>query len=87
MKLDILYRPESEHSRMVEEFVTSFKRQYPDKVVELIDVDSTEGINIVGLYDLTSYPALLALTDDGGMQNAWMGTTLPLMDEVISYLR
>ncbi|HUD05876.1 MAG TPA: hypothetical protein VMR18_03125 [Candidatus Saccharimonadales bacterium] len=87
MKLVVLYRPQSEYSRVVEEFVARFKRQYPEKKVEVIDVDSAQGINLAGLYDITSYPAILAMTEDGSMLNGWMGPTLPLMDEVVSYVR
>jgi hypothetical protein len=87
MKIVILYRPESEHSRTVEEFVANFKRRYPNKEVELTDVDSVGGVNLATLYDITSYPAILAVSDDGLMLNGWMGSTLPLMDEVVSYIR
>ena len=84
MKIIALYRPVSEHGRVVDEFAREFSRRTA-KSIDLIDVDSSEGIRLVQLYDITNYPCILAVTNDGTMQNSWVGTPLPLLDEVSGY--
>jgi hypothetical protein len=83
----ILYRPFSEYSRSVEEFVQNFERTYPENAVVLMDVDSIEGSHMVELYDILQYPAVLVLTGDGSMINSWVGVPLPLIDDVAGFMR
>ncbi len=87
MKLLILYQPNTEHARTVEEYVHDFNRRYPDSSVVLTDVDSVEGIEEAELYDVVEYPTLLALAQDGSLLSSWSGVPLPLMDAVAGYLR
>lgn len=84
MKVLILYRPQSEHARMVDEFVHEFKRR-TTKDVELVDVDSIEGQRAAELYDMVQQPAVLAVADDGHLVQSWIGETMPLIDEVTGY--
>ncbi len=85
MKVVILYRPKSEHSREVEEYVHDFVRTQPTtRRVESVDVDSREGIALAELYDITQYPAVLAISNDGSLLNSWLGK-FPLMDELAYY--
>jgi 3-deoxy-D-manno-octulosonic acid (KDO) 8-phosphate synthase len=85
MRILILYRPNSEHGRMIEEFIHNFQDSHAAGSVEIQDVDSREGIATASLYDVMQYPAILALQPDGVAQRVWQGTDLPLMDEVASY--
>ncbi len=87
MKVLVLYRPNSEHARLVEEFIHEYQRQEGDRQIEVLNIDSREGIATASLYDIMQYPAILALQPDGSAQRAWIGETLPLMDEVASYAR
>jgi hypothetical protein len=82
MRLLILYRPGSEHSRTIEEFVHNFQSLYHPDNVEIQDVDSREGIATIALYDIMQYPAIAVLTSDGVVQKIWQGPELPLMGEV-----
>ena len=86
MKLVVLYRPNSEHGRLVEDFVHEFSRHNGDTRVEMLNVDSREGGALASLYDILDYPGLLALRDDGSANMTWQGTTLPMQSEVTSYL-
>lgn len=86
MRLLIIYRPESEQARSVDEYVHEFTRIHPDHKVELMDADSVEAEGLIKLYAIVLYPTLLVLTEDGVLQNMWSGPTLPLMDEVLGYL-
>jgi hypothetical protein len=85
MRLVVLYRPESEFSRTVEEFVNNYKRWHEADKLELINYDSRDGSATASLYDVMQQPAILALRDDGSVLKTWQGATLPLMDEVASY--
>ncbi len=85
MKLIIMYRSRSDHGRQVEEFIREFKERYEAPQVEIVDVDSREGVALAGLYDIVQYPAILATRNDGSVLNTWQGADLPLMDEVAYY--
>ena len=85
MKILILYRPESEHARRIEEFVHDFQRRHGAHHLEVLNIDSRDGIATATLYDIVDYPAILVLQNDGAVQKTWEGDQLPLMDEVASY--
>lgn len=86
MRLLILYRPNSEHERTVDTFVRDFQRQHEvGKEIELISVDTREGVEIAKVYDILEYPAILALADDGSALHVWTGIPMPLMNEVAGY--
>ena len=88
MKLLILYRPNSEHARVVEEYIHDFERRYSnDLKIESVDLNTREGAATASLYDVVQYPGLLVTTDDGQILHMWQGEMLPLMNEVASYLR
>lgn len=87
MKLLILYRPNSEHERDVESFAHDFSRQHDvGNKLELLSVNTREGVAMANLYDVMLYPAILALADNGSVLNTWVGLPLPLMNEVIGYV-
>jgi hypothetical protein len=85
MKVLALYRPASEHARAVEEFVREFQRRDPSRAIELVDLNTRDGAALATLYDVVQYPAILALSDDGQLQQWWQGEQLPLMNEVAAY--
>jgi hypothetical protein len=89
MKVLILYRPNSEHATMVEAYVRDFEHQHDvgAKSIELVSVDTREGAATASLYDIWSFPAILAIDIDGRVLNVWQGEHLPLMDEVAGYVR
>ncbi len=84
MKVSILYRPDSEHTRRVEEFVHDFQRAQATRKVELVDLNTREGTAMAELYDVIQYPAILALANDGQLLKGWQGD-FPLMDELAYY--
>lgn len=85
MKVVILYRPNSEGSRVVEDFAREFARRYIDKKLELVSVDTRDGSATATLYDVMKCPAVLALGDDGQIIHQWQGETMPLLNEVSYY--
>ena len=86
MKVTILYRPHAEFATSVETFVRDYKVRHGASRLELVNVDEREGIALSSLYDITRFPAILALATDGTMLHMWQGEQLPLMDEVASYM-
>lgn len=85
MKVIILYRPNSEYARSVEEFVQEFKVR-TGKDIQIIDVDSKEGAEKAKLYDTVQQPAVLVISDDGQLIKSWIGENLPLINEVSGYI-
>lgn len=86
MKVLVLYRPNSEHGRVVDEFIRNFQSQHQNSRLEVLSVDSREGSATASLYDIMSYPAILVLQTDGMLQKSWEGDSLPLVDEVAGYV-
>jgi hypothetical protein len=87
MKVLILYRPESEHSRTIEEFIHEYQYRGLDQRIEVLNVDTREGSATASLYDVVQYPAILVLQNDGYPQKVWQGTEMPLLSEVAAYAR
>ncbi|MCA9329477.1 hypothetical protein KDA11_02440 [Candidatus Saccharibacteria bacterium] len=86
MKVIILYHPRSEHARIVEDFARDFTKQH-DRKIELISLESRDGAATASLYDITIYPSIIALSDDGQILKIWQGSSMPLMSEVSYYTR
>ena len=84
MKIILLYHPNSEYSRIVEEYVEDFKRSR-GKLIEMLSLETRDGAAMASLYDILHFPALIVLRDDGQVENMWQGEMLPLMDEVAGY--
>jgi hypothetical protein len=87
MRLVILYRPESEHGRVIEDFIREYQFRNNSKQLEVVNVDTRDGIATATLYDIMQYPAILVLQNDGQVHKMWQGNELPLIDEVASYTR
>lgn len=85
MKVLVLYRPQSEHARLVEMFVHDLEHQYDNTRLDIIDVDSRDGIATASLYDIMDYPGILALTDDGQILKSWQGEQIPRLQDVAYY--
>ncbi|HEX7963151.1 MAG TPA: hypothetical protein VF466_01025 [Candidatus Saccharimonadales bacterium] len=86
VKLLVLYRPDSEHSTDVESFVRDFQHRYDSgRKLEMVSLNTRDGAATASLYDIMTYPAILALANDGSVLNMWQGLPMPLMDEVAGY--
>lgn len=85
MKACILYRPDSEFARGVEEYARDFKH-FKAKDIELVDLNTRDGVAMATLYDILQNPTLIVLRDDGVMVKIWQEEQLPLRDELAGYL-
>jgi thioredoxin-like negative regulator of GroEL len=86
MKVIVLYRPKSEHCEQVEEFINNYTTAGSTSKLETINIDTRDGNSIAMLYDVTRYPAILVVRDDGILQKLWEGMDLPRVDDVNGYL-
>jgi len=87
MKVLILYRPNSEHARIMEDFIHEYQQRHQSDHLEILNIDSRDGSATASLYDVMQYPAIIVLQNDGYVQKIWQGDSLPMMDEVASYAR
>ena len=88
MKVLVLYRPNSEHGTNIESFIRDFKYQHQSNagLLDVLNIDSRDGVATASLYEVVKYPAVLVLGDDGQLVKSWEGEGLPLMDEVAGYV-
>lgn len=84
MRAVVVYRDESDHAREVIDYMADFTRQ-TRRELEVVDPDSAEGGAFCRTYDIVEYPSIIALSDDGVMQNLWRGRPLPTIGEVSYY--
>jgi len=70
MKAIILFKPNTETERSVSEYVREFARE-TGKEINLIDVESVEGVEMAKLYDILQTPAIVTFRDDGTIVEAW----------------
>jgi hypothetical protein len=88
MKVLVLYRPNSEHGRVVEDFIRDLQQRVRDARLEVLNIDSRDGSATATLYDVVQYPAVLVLQNDGFVSKFWQGMEVPpLLDEVAGYAR
>ncbi|MDQ3065484.1 MAG: hypothetical protein M3Q36_04425 [bacterium] len=88
MHVIVIYRPNSEYARQVEDYIVDFGRFHPGQEIEAVNIDSIEGAKKAELYRVMQYPAILALKDDGQVQQQWEGIDkLPLMNDLAYFAR
>jgi hypothetical protein len=86
MKTFVVYQVESDHARDVMTFLSDFTRQ-TGRVIETVDPNTREGSSICRTYDIVEYPSVVAVDDNGVLQNLWRGRPLPTVSEVSYYAR
>jgi len=85
MRVVVVTKENMDYSRTVDTFITDFTRQ-TGRQLDVLDPDSNEGDTFCRTYDIVEYPTIIALGNDGQVQNSWSGTTLPTIDEVSYYV-
>jgi hypothetical protein len=88
MRVMVVYRPNSEHGRMVSDFLRDLARLNPSTTnkVEEVNVDTREGSAVASLYDVMSYPKVMVVADDGRLIQDWESGTLPLLNDISFYI-
>ncbi|HWT40275.1 MAG TPA: hypothetical protein VN081_03315 [Dongiaceae bacterium] len=85
MRVVVLYKEQTDYARQVEEFTTDFLRQTGHEL-ETLNPESSEGIRFCEAYDIMEFPTLMAISNDGQVQNQWTGVPLPTISEVSYYV-
>ncbi len=81
----IIYKENSDHARAVIDYLRDFERQTGRKL-ETVNPEDAAGASFCRTYDIVEYPTVIALSDDGIMQNMWRGLPLPTISEVSYYV-
>jgi len=86
VKVVVVFKDRTDYARQVTDYIADFKRQTGHDL-ETLDPESPEGIDFTRTYDLMILPAILALSDEGMLQNSWLGLPLPTISEVSYYVQ
>jgi len=84
MRVAVVTKDYTDYSRTVTEWLREMERQ-TGHTPELIDPDSRDGASFCRVYDIVQYPCVIAMSDDGQMQQMWPGVPLPTISEVSFY--
>jgi len=84
MRVVVVYKDRTDYARQVIDYMADFKRR-TNHDLEVMDPESRAGIDFTQIYDIMQLPTIIALSDDGRMQNMWTGLPLPTIDEVSYY--
>ncbi len=85
MLVVVVYKEQTDYARQVSDYLRDFERQ-TGRVLETIDPETRDGIGFCTTYDIMQYPTIIALSDDGQVQNKWPGLPLPTISEVSFYV-
>ncbi|MGV9002324.1 MAG: hypothetical protein ACOH18_05220 [Candidatus Saccharimonadaceae bacterium] len=85
MRVVVVYKQQTDYTRQVEDWLADFKRQTA-RDLDTLDPESLLGLSFCETYDVVEYPSIIALSDDGQMQNFWRGLPLPTLSEVSYYV-
>jgi len=85
MRVVVVYKDETDYARQVTDYLRDFKRQTGHSL-ETLNPDTPDGTSFCRTYDIVEYPSLIALSDEGVLQNMWRGLPLPTISEVSYYV-
>ena len=85
MRVVVLYKQQTDTTRQVEEFMADFYRQ-TGRQLESMDPESPDGVSFCTAYDILEFPSLIAISDNGQLQNYWSGLPFPTISEVSYYV-
>jgi hypothetical protein len=85
VKVIVVYKDNTDYARRVSDFLREFTRQTGHEL-ETLDPDTADGANFCRAYDIVEYPTIVAVSDNGGLQQMWRGLPLPTISEVSYYV-
>jgi hypothetical protein len=86
MRVVVIYKDNTDHAREVIDYMRDFKQQTGHDL-ETLDPESRDGVSFCRAYDILQFPSVIAISDEGQMQNIWQGTPLPTISEVSYYVK
>lgn len=85
MRVVVVYKDNTEFTRTVDDYLRDFTRQTGNEL-ETLDPETPDGASFCRAYDIVEYPTIIALSDDGNLQQLWRGLPLPTISEVSYYV-
>jgi len=85
MRVVFLYHPDSDQAGRVMDYAREYTRRHPEIEPEMLSLETLEGSDMAKLYAVTNYPAILAISHDGRLQQLWQEERLPLMQDLDAY--
>lgn len=85
MRVVVVYKENTEFTRTVDDYLRDFTRQTSNEP-ETLDPETPDGATFCRAYDIVEYPTIIALSDDGSLQQMWRGLPLPTISEVSYYV-
>lgn len=86
MRVVVLTKERTDYARDVETFLVDFRR-VTGRDLEVLDPESPAGVSFCQAYGIWDFPTIIALADDGQMQQQWRGLPLPTINELSYYTR
>jgi len=86
VKVIVITKDKNDYTRTVDDFLRDFEHQTGHKL-DILDPDTAEGAQFCETYGLVEYPSIIAISDDGVMQNSWSGLPLPTISELSYYVQ
>lgn len=86
MRVVMISKDQTDYARQVSDYLRDFERQTGHEL-EIMDPESRDGVGFCQAYDILQFPTLVALSDDGRLQNQWQGLPLPTISEVSYYVQ
>ena len=86
MRVVVIYKDQTDYARQVADYLRDFKRQTGHDLEEM-NPESPEGIDFCRTYDIMQMPTMIAIANDGSLQNTWAGLPLPTISEVSYYVQ
>lgn len=86
MRLVVAYKNKRDYSSTVDDFLRDIKYQTGHDL-EIIDPETLAGSQFCETYDILEFPTVMAISNDGIMQNTWSGLPLPTISEISYYFQ
>jgi hypothetical protein len=86
VRVVVVYKDKTDYARSVIDYLRDFEHQ-TGHTLETIEPETPAGIDFCRAYDIIEYPTMIALSEDGMMQNNWRGLPLPTISEVSYYVQ
>lgn len=86
MRAICVWRKDTDYARETEEWLEDFQYQ-TGREIEKLDPDTVEGEIFCSTYDVVEYPTLAVTDDEGKMAAQWRGVPLPLISEVLYFIK
>ncbi len=86
MRVVVLYHPDSEQTGKVQDYIRELELQGKQRSIEPVSLESKRGAELAEVYDVTNYPAVLVIADDGQLLKLWQTGDMPLINDLDFYL-